>query len=206
MQAVLVFESSMTSALSPPHLRLRHATAAHHERMHAIMGRLDVFASRDTYARFVQAQYRFQRDLSPLLEWPSLAAHLPDLPRRSRIQACLQDLADLGAAPSAPEPAVGVSEPAQAWGWLYVSEGSTLGAALLLQQAHALGLSEDFGARHLAAHPRGRAGAWREFQAALDAAVDLPQQTEQAIVGACAAFDRFGALLEEASPPAGSQR
>lgn len=167
--------------------------------MHDLMGRLDVFASRETFARFVRAQYRFLSDLEPVLESRALIEWLPDLPQRSRAAACLQDLADLGATTRAGEPAPRLVRPGEAWGWLYVSEGSTLGAALLLQQARALGLSETFGARHLAPHPLGRAAAWREFQAALDAANASPAQTEQAIAGARAAFDRFGQLLNDES-------
>ncbi|MFX6949703.1 biliverdin-producing heme oxygenase, partial [Acinetobacter baumannii] len=58
----------------------------------------------------------------------------------------------------------------EALGWLYVSEGSTLGAAFLLKEVKdKLGLSESFGARNLAAYPEGRAVVWRRFVSFLDA-------------------------------------
>jgi protein TonB len=53
-------------------------------------------------------------------------------------------------------------------GWLYVAEGSNLGAAFLLKEAVKLNLSGSFGARHLAGAPEGRGLHWRTFTAALD--------------------------------------
>ncbi len=85
----------------------------------------------------------------------------------------------------------------EALGWLYVSEGSTLGAAFLFKQAQSdLGLSADFGARNLAAYPDGRATVWRRFVASLDSDTLDPATHDAVIAGANAAYDRFGALLE----------
>ncbi|MNY45847.1 Heme oxygenase [compost metagenome] len=124
---------------------------------------------------------------------------MPDLEMRGRQEASLADLADLGVAPPEGEWAsTGVGMPA-ALGWLYVSEGSTLGAAFLFKEAkERLGLSETFGARNLAAYPQGRALAWRAFVASMDApALADPALQDQVIAGANAAYDRFGSLLEQ---------
>lgn len=177
--------------------RLRNETAALHERMHQLMAVADPFANRAAFARFVAVQYLFQRDLGPLLADRALAALLPDLDSRGREEAARSDLADLGA--EIPRDIVAgqsVTLPA-GLGWLYVSEGSTLGAALLLKEAkERLGLSETFGARNLAAYPGGRAAAWKRFVAALDAANHDPADQDQVIAGANAAFERFGQLLQ----------
>lgn len=178
-------------------LRLKTETAALHERMHELMAQAQPFASRERYARFVAVQYLFQRDVEHLFDDAGVRELLPDLDTRGRQAAALADLRDLGAeAPSAGSPAsVGVDMPA-ALGWLYVSEGSTLGAAFLLKEVkERLGLSEDFGARNLAAYPEGRAASWRRFVAALDSdGVDA--EAHQAVIeGARAAFDRYGRLL-----------
>ncbi|MCJ9204033.1 biliverdin-producing heme oxygenase, partial [Acinetobacter baumannii] len=63
-------------------------------------------------------------------------------------------------------------------GWIYVSEGSTLGAAFLFKEAQKhLGFSETFAARNLAAYPEGRAKVWKRFVKALDeAGFDQTQQ------------------------------
>ncbi|MCJ2185057.1 biliverdin-producing heme oxygenase, partial [Novosphingobium sp. 1949] len=94
---------------------------------------------------------------------------------------------------------------ASALGWLYVSEGSNLGAALLRKAVAPLGLSDDFGARHLAPAPEGPAAHWREFVAALDTvpldAEEEARATEaarrafvhvQALADACLAEQRLG--------------
>ncbi|MCT9809923.1 biliverdin-producing heme oxygenase [Acidovorax sp. Be4] len=179
--------------------RLKAETAEQHERMHALMAQGNPFADRESYAHFVSAQYLFQRDVENLFRDPAVKAAVPDLEARGREDASLADLADLGA--PAPQQALvtdGVSMPA-ALGWLYVSEGSTLGAAFLFKEAkERLGLSETFGARNLAAYPQGRALAWRAFVASMDApALADPAVQDQVIAGANAAYDRFGSLLEQ---------
>lgn len=193
-----------TSPLSGARLsqRLKTETAQQHERMHELMERGNPFADRGSYARFVAAQYLFQRDVEHLFQDAAVKAAVPDLEARGRQEASLADLADLGA--ELPQGALGseaVGMP-EALGWLYVSEGSTLGAAFLFKEARdRLGLSETFGARNLAAYPQGRALAWRAFVASLDApALDNAAIQDKVIAGANAAYDRFGSLLERYFP------
>ncbi|MBP7567416.1 MAG: biliverdin-producing heme oxygenase [Burkholderiaceae bacterium] len=188
--------SSSSPALSR---RLKAETAFQHDRMEQLMARADPFGSRDAYARFTASQYLFQQDVEHFFADPGLRAAVPDLHVRGRLQAARDDLADLGHAP--PDDAVataGVAMP-EALGWLYVSEGSTLGAAFLLKEARErLGLSEDFGARNLSAYPGGRAQVWKQFVATLDA---QPADAHDAIVaGAQAAYDRMGVLLARLAP------
>ncbi|MNP83126.1 Heme oxygenase [compost metagenome] len=57
---------------------------------------------------------------------------------------------------------------AEALGWIFVSEGSKLGAAFLIKRAVGLGLSETFGARHLGEPEGGRAHGWKSFVKTLD--------------------------------------
>lgn len=178
--------------------RLKTETAAQHERMHQLMARAAPFGSRQAYAGFVTAQYLFQRDVEHLFQDAALQAVVPDLAVRGRETAALDDLRDLGAPPPR-EGAVasqGVTMP-EGLGWLYVSEGSTLGAAFLFKQAQdRLGLSADFGARNLAAYPEGRAVAWRRFVQALDGDGVGVDTHDAVIAGANAAYHRFGELLE----------
>ncbi|SFP29846.1 heme oxygenase [Variovorax sp. OK605] len=176
--------------------RLKTETAVQHERMHRLMAQADPFASRAAYARFVAAQYLFQRDVEHLFADPALQAAVPDLDTRGRQEASLADLADLGAAP--PQDDVGSTGATMpgALGWLYVSEGSTLGAAFLFKEAQQkLQLDAQFGARNLAAYPEGRAQAWRRFVQSLDALPCDDAGKNAVVAGANAAYDRFGALL-----------
>src|SRR3546814_19183982 len=75
-----------------------------------------------------------------------------------------------------------------ALGWLYVAEGSNMGAALLRKEAAKIGLSDNHGARHLAPAPAGPAPHWRAFLAALDS-VTLDESEEGRVInGAIAAL------------------
>ncbi len=181
----------------PLSLRLKTDTAAEHERMHSLMAQADAFSNRETYARFVAAQYEFQRDVEHLFADADVKAAVPDLDGRGRQNESRADLADLGVAiPDGPPASAGVGMP-EALGWLYVSEGSTLGAAFLLKEAKArLGLDENFGARNLGAYPEGRAVVWKRFTAALDTAGYDAAEQDAVIAGANAAFARFGNLIE----------
>jgi len=176
--------------------RLKGETAAQHERMHQLMERAQPFASRERYASFVAAQYLFQRDVEHFFDLPQMKNLVADLDTRGRTQAALADLADLGAPAPAQTPVVTAEvKLPEALGWLYVSEGSTLGAAFLLKEVgEKLGLDAHFGARNLAAYPDGRARAWKRFVEALDAPA-LAGSHDAVVAGALQAYARFGDLL-----------
>ncbi len=187
---------SETSTLHAPlSQRLKHETAPQHEQMHHLMEKAQPFSSRAQYAKFVTVQYLFQRDVEHLFDDPAVQAAVSDLSERGRATDSQADLSDLQApAPQEPIVTQGVSGP-EALGWLYVSEGSTLGAAFLLKEVNEkLGLNGEFGARNLAAYPEGRAKAWKRFVASLDAP-ELADVQDRVIAGALAAYGRFGQLL-----------
>ncbi|WP_369979586.1 biliverdin-producing heme oxygenase [Xanthomonas bundabergensis] len=181
--------------------RLKAATHAAHARLDQRIMAAQPFASRANYARFVQVQYCFHCDMESVYRNPVLASVIPELAQRRRLPQLLADLADLGVAVPATPPAPApdgryYEKQVNALGWLYVAEGSNLGAAILAKLAARLGLHEQFGARHLAGHPDGRARHWRQFTAALDS-VPLDPAHEQAVVAAaCAAFDRVYAHVD----------
>lgn len=188
---------SSTTLSTPLSQRLKHETDAQHQRMHALMERAQPFASRERYAGFVAIQYLFQRDVMHLFDDPRVRAVVDDLDCRGRVEAAHADLHDLGAAvPDAPLATTAVKMP-EALGWLYVSEGSTLGAAFLLKEAQQqLGLGATFGARNLAAYPDGRARVWKRFVASIDSDALADTEHDAVLAGANAAYDRFGALLQ----------
>jgi len=181
--------------------RLKARTADAHERLDNRIMAGRPFDSRARYGLFLAVQHQFHRDIDALYSNPVLDAVLPDLAGRRRFDLVVQDLADLGLAPpdAAAAPVFGpVADVPTALGWLYVAEGSNLGAAFLLKEAAKLDLSEAFGARHLAGHPSGRGLHWRTFTAALDA-LEMNAAEEQRVVdGAVAAFDRVYCLVEQA--------
>lgn len=179
--------------------RLKAATEVIHQALDSRIMAQQPFASRANYARFISAQYCFLHESEPLYDNAQLAALLPDLDDRRRRALIAQDLADLNQPipllPTNSEATTSLNF-AEALGWLYVVEGSKLGAAILLRLAEKIGLGGELGARHLAAHPDGRARHWRAFTSLLDSATLSSQQEDQLIASAKAGFACMNAHLD----------
>ncbi|GAC1033834.1 biliverdin-producing heme oxygenase PigA [Pseudomonas sp. No.21] len=178
--------------------RLNQLTHEPHSRLDALVKSHDPFGSRENFARFVAAQYLFQYDLAALYADAGLGLIFDNLASRARHEQARLDLADLGqAVPEGDESVRGAKHPlGAALGWLFVSEGSKLGAAFLYKRAEALQLSDSFGARHLGDPEGGRAQGWKSFVATLDDIELDAEQERQAEAAAIAAFNRFADHLE----------
>ena len=190
--------------------RLKAATNETHEALDKRIMVSDPFVSRESYGLFVGVQHQFHREIDGLYVNPILDRFLPDLEGRRRFGLIEQDLADLGMtipeSKTAPTFVAGAeADIPTALGWLYVAEGSNLGAAFLLKEAAKLGLSESFGARHLAAAPEGRGLHWKTFTAALDAFDFSEAEEARVIAGAQAAFARVRGLVDATLPVAGTE-
>ncbi|KTC55000.1 heme oxygenase [Pseudomonas fluorescens ABAC62] len=179
--------------------RLNQITNEPHTKLDALVKAHAPFETQANFARFVVAQYLFQSELAALYNDAELIKLVPDLPARCRAEAAKLDLADLDTdVPAAVAGAVSNPSKAEALGWLFVSEGSKLGAAFLIKRAVSLGLSETFGARHLGEPAGGRAEGWKSFTRTLDG-LQLNAEEEAAVEkGAVDAFVRFTVLLEQA--------
>ncbi len=160
-----------------------------HERVDNAVMAAAPFASREHYARFL----RFQQ--------PPASARRGALCRPATCSPCCPILPAVRASPRSsaispisalPLPDASEAAPRlplpEALGWLYVVEGSNMGAAILAKEAVRLGLSDEFGARHLAGHADGRGLHWRRFTAALDAVALTPDEDLRAEAAAVAAF------------------
>ena len=179
--------------------RLNQITNEPHQKLDALVKAHKPFDDVASFARFVVAQYLFQSELKALYTDPALKEIVPDLPERCRAEQAKADLADLNTEVPAPVAgAVNAPSKAEALGWIFVSEGSKLGAAFLIKRAVGLGLSDTFGARHLGEPAGGRAEGWKSFIRTLDG-LDLSAEEEADLdKGAVAAFERFTVLLEHA--------
>lgn len=179
--------------------RLNQITNEPHTKLDALVKAHAPFETQANFARFVLAQYLFQSELVALYNDAELIKIVPDLAERCRAEAARLDLGDLDT--EVPAPVAGaVKNPskAEALGWLFVSEGSKLGAAFLIKRAVGLGLSETFGARHLGEPAGGRAEGWKSFTRTLDALEFSPEEEAAVEKGAIDAFVRFTVLLEQA--------
>nr|WP_314567132.1 biliverdin-producing heme oxygenase [uncultured Pseudomonas sp.] len=179
--------------------RLNQITNEPHTKLDALVKAHAPFETQANFARFVVAQYLFQSELVALYNDAELIKIVPDLAQRCRADAAKLDLVDLDT--EVPTPVAGaVKNPskAEALGWLFVSEGSKLGAAFLIKRAVGLGLSETFGARHLGEPAGGRAEGWKHFTRTLDALAFSAEEEAAVEKGAVDAFVRFTVLLEQA--------
>jgi heme oxygenase len=169
--------------------RLNQITHAPHSELDVLVKSHAPFDSRESFARFVVAQYLFQSELQALYTDPQLIAIVPDLAERCRAEQARLDLADLDT--EVPAPVAGaLSKPSlgEAMGWIFVSEGSKLGAAFLIKRAVALQLSD----------AGGRAEGWKQFTRILDGLELSAEEEAAAERGAVAAFERFTQLLKHA--------
>lgn len=190
-----------TTAIKPDSKRsqrLNQITHEPHSRLDNLVKSHEPFASPERFARFVAAQHLFQYDLEALYTDERLCALVPDLPQRCRVQQTRMDLADLKHPVPQGDDAIRSQsmDLGEALAWLFVSEGSKLGAAFLLKRMPALGLSDTFGARHLGEPEGGRAEGWKRFTAVLDNLSLDAEQEALADAAAIAAFDRFTQHLE----------
>ena len=192
MNAAVLLDEPLTRSR-----RLKAATHESHDRLDKRIMADDPFADRERYGRFLDVQYRFHHEIDRLYRHDGLRAIIPDLQSRRRLGLIRKDMEDIGA--KIPELREGddyLMDVPNALGWLYVAEGSNLGAAFLLKEAAKLGLSEGFGARHLAGAPEGRGRHWRAFTAALDG-LDLdPAGEDRLVEGAREAFARVRSLVD----------
>ena len=191
----------MTASFTPQSLakRLKNETSAEHEYMHQLMAKNQVFEDKQNYAQFTLAQYYFQKNIEVLFGLSEVSALISDLDIRGRSQAALLDLQDLAVQPENLELETETTDFHAALGWIYVSEGSTLGAAFLFRQAErAFGFSGEFAARNLAAYPEGRAKVWKHFIEELDRADFSSAEQDRVVEGAKQAFNYYGLLLQKA--------
>lgn len=178
---------------------LREATSAVHLRLHALPdfdGIADGTMTRTRYAALLAKLHGFHAPLHHAFR-VKVAAFAPlgvDVASRARIDALEDDLRTLGIDPAAVARWRGPDEPRSlaAWaGWLYVREGSTLGARVIARQLDALFGDASAGRRFFAGD--GAEGArWKRTCAMLErVAAEDEHAIDDMTRGAVAAFAAF---------------
>ncbi|BDF93481.1 MULTISPECIES: biliverdin-producing heme oxygenase [unclassified Pseudoalteromonas] len=189
--------SSIAQENYPRMSQLKRTTAEVHDDLDQKIMVQSPFASKQNYADFLRFQYLLLNHVEPLYNSQQLAPFFADLASRNRCHAIALDLQDLGMQAHTATQQINLDNLtlAQAVGWLYVIEGSKLGAAMLAKEVTQLGLDADFGARFLAGPGNGRGSQWREFMQAVEA-LDLTSNDEQELYqGAKDAFATAHQLL-----------
>ncbi|CAN7551682.1 biliverdin-producing heme oxygenase [Phenylobacterium sp. LjRoot164] len=147
--------------------RLREATRPAHERLEE---RLDILARmqsldgrRALAARFHSLHAGMETVLEP---WLADVAGL-DFSARRRTRSLEADLAALGLNPQTPAAAPAPADGAEALGFMYVLEGSSLGGKVIRKQAERAGLDMT-GLSFLDPYGARTGEAWRAFLSVLD--------------------------------------
>lgn len=185
----------MTTIASSRAQNLKLATADVYNNIDKSIMVKDPFANTQNYIQFLTLQYYFLNDVAALYEHSELNMIIEDLPTRRRLSMLEQDFCDV----EHPIPHTSFTplisndtDLATALGWLYVVEGSKVGAAMLGKQAQArLQLTKEHGAHYLAGPGAGRGSAWRHLVQLIDD-IELNDLQERALInGARQAFTRF---------------
>ena len=195
----LKFSPDAFAAPAPPTASaldaLRQATREHHARIDRLMD-LPRLQERPRYGRVLQA---FDAFLAP---WEESVAHaLPArwhgwLHDRSRRSFLREDLAVLKLRPLPAPPVPPLASAAEAWGSLYVIEGSALGGQVIARALAHSGTGPDSGAAYFHGWGADTPGLWHEFRARLLEELPGPAQVAAACAAACATFDALAAHLE----------
>ncbi|UXZ97888.1 biliverdin-producing heme oxygenase [Pseudomonas phytophila] len=192
----MLVDSPVTPDL-PLSKRLKAGSARDHDSVDTLVMQSRPFADNQRYGCFLRLQHRFHGAIHELYHDAELNQLLPGLRELPRFDAVRADMNDIGL-PTPIAPAVVKPHSIHAaLGWLYCAEGSNLGAAFLFKETQQMGFGAEHGARHLAAHPDGRALHWREFVTLLDGLKLDETQKAQAIQGAIDAFDFYRSALRE---------
>ncbi len=150
---------------NPRRFRLRESTSEAHASLDHL---IEPFRSVVGYGRYALGLHAFRTPLEQTLaamDWPDVF----DGWRPQLIGHALRaDLRDLGLAPPAAVDIPALPSTTESLlGTLYVLEGSALGAKVLFRRAQAIGLDENYGARHLALQS-GASDSWRNFLVVLE--------------------------------------
>lgn len=180
------------------HNKIKNKTGGEHERLRNLLIELDLFKNLEQYKKFTLAQYNFHCVVEDLFIEHDINELIPNIKCTERLITLRKDLEDLHIHPEGVSiKNTIISNRYEALGWLYVSEGSTLGAAMILKGVKSeYGLSENFGARNLGEYPEGRAIYWANFTDGLNK-LHLNLEEEKALInGVFSAFKTFGLMLE----------
>ncbi|WP_375489136.1 biliverdin-producing heme oxygenase [uncultured Jatrophihabitans sp.] len=188
---------------------LRQRTASTHARVEDGLALLDPALTPARLRTVLERFHGFWHGTEPVLDrWadvdPGTAASL-DWPRRRRTLGLRADLAVLGASDAdvAALPVAAAvfdtADTAQAFGWLYVSEGSALGGAVISRHLVACDTLPSAPSGRLATftpYPEGPGPMWRSYLARLDEFVGDDQARAGQVADAAArTFDSLATWL-----------
>ncbi len=178
--------------------RLRNETRPAHMRLDALVTAHNFFSSVERYGAWLQRSYDFHEQLEKTLGNAGAGGLFVDWDAHRKTGLIKHDLADLGLEIQnlSVQSELALADHIECLGALYVMEGASMGARVLLIAAHRLGFTDQQGARHLSTaassmHP------WRSFVAMLEAAHCTPADEDRMIDAARRTFDLATACFSD---------
>jgi heme oxygenase len=189
----------LTTALSLPEklkteTRLLHTRLEGHPSLQHLMSAELTVAG---YARILKVFYGFFAPLEKQFSrFPELVDFLPDLPSRRKSNALLQDYRQLPyvahQVPPLCDKLPPVTNPAQAFGCLYVMEGSTLGGRFIANRvSHTLGETIQPALSFFTGYGEQTGHNWKVFREALINYSNATQADDEVVRSANATFQLF---------------
>jgi heme oxygenase len=180
-----------------PHVVLREQTRVEHERVEATVAMRELFDDTmnvSSYAQLLRGYFHLH------MAWENRhASWLCKLASEgwkyeSRLPALEYDLDSLEGVSETPVHQRAPEDAKQAWGALYVIEGSLLGGQVIARQLAKRLPAHQHRFFNLGSHRPSH--AWKDFQSLLDAALAEPEQLRAALLQARETFALFLAMFE----------
>jgi heme oxygenase len=174
--------------------RLKAATAEAHTRVEDQLAVAGMLSSPEGYRRYLEATFEIRSAIEREMDLAHAVRIMPLWPERKIAPLVAMDIMDVGGwvqAPKSVDDAPADQSIEAILGVLYVLEGSSLGARVVLKQVEALGMSHQHGARHLSAQA-GDNKAWRQLTSILQHDPMSALGEAACIRAAQQTFERFG--------------
>lgn len=191
----MIPRASISASASPLRQRLKHETAALHQRLEAELGLLEPELSIFRYRRVLETFYGFYAPVEACLARLATVGSQLSFPLRDRSALIENDLRALGRSPRelaelprcVEVPRLESSE--NLAGCLYVLEGACLGGQLIAPVLHRrFGVARESGASFFVGDGEATPARWRLVLIWLEGLVDAGARSEQVVASACECF------------------
>ena len=184
--------------------KIKEATLTSHQQVEkALVGKMKAIRSMDDYVSLLKIFYGYFGGLEQQIEAYINHLQLPDHNNRRKTDAIAEDIQDLGG--NVPVIANGSHLPAitnnlQAFGALYVIEGSTLGGSIIsgMMQKH-LTFNDQKGLSFFNGYGEQTQQMWGNFKSALNAVVKSEAEEAEVLQAANDTFAHFNNWIEKQS-------
>jgi heme oxygenase (biliverdin-IX-beta and delta-forming) len=186
--------------------QLKSATEVNHQQLEKqLVLQMKAIRSPGAYVELLQLFYTYFGGLEQEIARYIGPAELPDYNERRKTEALAHDITGLGgttALKAAGHDLPQLHNRLQAFGALYVIEGSTLGGQIISQMmAKQLNLRGDTGLSFFKGYGERSGQMWAAFKDALNAQATTPQEAEQLIAAANETFLKFKEWIHKAGQP-----